>query len=177
LRDSDQVLLSGQIEPGVDMISNWSGNYTNTPTELYHSNFLYSNSGLNYLRVELSRADQWLAAGRYQQIIFSTIAGIGFGGLVSDNSFLFAGKQEPKLRSFSGFALSGHVGVRLEFFKHLFIQSNFSGGYMNQTHVRTNSIELNSFAEQRFGYLQFDTNVGFFLYIRPADECDTCPKW
>lgn len=177
LRDSDQVLLSGQIEPGVDMISNWSGNYTNTPTKLYHSKFLYSNSGLNYVRVELSRADQWLAAGRYQQIIFSTIAGIGFGGLVSDNSFLFAGKQEPKLRSFSGFALSGHVGVRLEFFKHLFIQSNFSGGYMNQTHIRTNSIELNSFAEQRFGYLQFDTNVGFFLYIRPADECNTCPKW
>jgi hypothetical protein len=177
LRDSDQVLLNGQIDPGIDLVTNWNGSYINKPIELYHSNFHYSNSGLNYLRLELSRADQWLAAGSHQEIIFSTILGIGFGGLVSDNSFLFAGIEEPKLRSFSGFAASGHLGVRLEFFKHIFIQSNLSGGLMEQTNVRTKGTEPNSFAHQRFGYLQFDTNLGFLLYIRPVKGCDTCPKW
>jgi hypothetical protein len=102
---------------------------------------------------------------------------LGVGGLVSDNTFLFSGKQDQKLRSFSGFAASGHVGVRLEFFKHLFIQSNFSGGIMGQSHVRTRANDPNAFADQNFGYVQFDTNLGFLLYIRPTNNCNTCPVW
>jgi len=177
LQDGDQVLLTGQLNPGVDSVTNLNGQYTNEPFQINQATFNYSNSGLNYVRAELSRSDQWLAAGSEQQIVLSTIVGLGFGGLVSDNTFLFAGKQDEKLRSFSGFAASGHFGVRLEFFKHLFIQSNFSGGIMGQSHVRTRANDPNAFADQKFGYTQFDTNIGFLLYIRPTNNCNTCPVW
>jgi hypothetical protein len=177
LKDGDQVLLTGQVNQGVDSVNYWNGSYTNEPVQIDHKTFMYSNSGLNYLRVEFTRADQWFAAGSRQQIILSSLAGIGAGALISDNSFLFAGKQEQKIRSFSGFAASVHLGVRLEFFKHVFIQSNFSGGWMGQSHVRTRANDPSSFADQNFGYLQFDTNVGFLLYIRPTNNCNTCPVW
>lgn len=177
LQDGDQVLFSGELNPGVDSVTNWNGSYTNEPISIDQATFHYSNSGLNYVRVELSRSDQWLAAGSQQQIVLSTLVGLGVGGLVSDNTFLFTGKQDQKLRSFSGFAASAHIGVRLEFFKHLFIQSNFSGGIMGQSHVRTRANDPNAFANQNFGYVQFDTNLGFLLYIRPTNNCNTCPVW
>lgn len=177
LQDGDQVLFSGQLNPGVDSVTNWNGSYTNEPTQIDLSRFDYSNSGLHNVRLEISRADQWLAAGAHQEIVLSSVVGIGVGGLVSDNTFLFAGKQDQKLRSFSGFSASGHLGLRLEFFKHVFLQSNFSGGIMGQSHVRTRANDPNAFADQNFGFMQFDTNLGFLLYIRPTNNCNTCPVW
>jgi hypothetical protein len=178
LVDGDAILLSGQYNPlNKNAIDSNQIPYINQPHNLDLSTFNYTNSGLNYLRLEIARADQWLAAGSRQQLILTTVFGIGCGGLISDNLFLMEGKQEGKTRSFSGFAFSANVGVRLEFFKHLFIQSNLSGGYMTQTGVRTSEMDLNSFASQHFTYLQFDTNLGFFLYLPSPDKCNTCPKW
>ena len=177
MRNGDQVLLSGNLISGVDTVNYWNGPYTNEPVSLSNQTFHFSNSGLNYVRIELLRTDQWLAAGGYQQAVLSTNLGIGFGGLVSDNTFRFAGKQDAELRSFSGFAISGHFGLRIEFFKHVFVQSNFSGGYMAQTHIATRASDPNAFASQKFGFMQFDTNVGFLFYIRPTNNCSTCPVW
>jgi hypothetical protein len=177
MRDNQEAFLNGQVNPGIDPVNQWSGNYTNETVVLNANSFFYSNSGLNNIHIDFSRTDNWLAAGSNQQIVFSTVEGLGIGGLVSDNSFLFGGIQQSKLQSFSGISLSGHVGIRLEFFKHVFIQSNVSGGFMSQTSVRTRSSEPNAFAGQRFGFLQFDTNVGFLLYIRPTNNCNTCPTW
>ncbi|MCE2711186.1 MAG: hypothetical protein LW688_01455 [Cryomorphaceae bacterium] len=177
MTDNQEAFLGGQINPGIDPVNQWSGNYTNETVVLNSNSFFYSNSGLNNVQIDFSRTDNWLAAGRDQQIVFSTIEGLGIGGLISDNSFLFGGIQQTKLRSFSGVSISGHLGFRLEFFKHVFIQSNVRGGLMSQTSVRTRSTEPNAFANQRFGFLQFDTNVGFLLYIRPTNNCNTCPTW
>lgn len=173
VRPNDEVLLTGNFNPG----ENSFGKFMNDPIEINPSTFFYSNSGLYYLRIELSKSDQWFAAGDRQQFIVSTVCGIGLGGLISDNSFLLNGIQDEKLRSLSGVAVSGHLGVRLEFFKHLFIQTNFSGGLMAQTHVRTRSSNLNSFADQRFGYMQFDSNIGYLFFIRPTNSCNSCPVW
>jgi hypothetical protein len=177
MQNGDQVLLSGNLNAGVDTVNYWSGSYTNDPVTLSNNTFHYSNSGLNYIRCELTRTDQWLAAGMDQQVVLSTNLGVGFGGLVSDNTLLFAGKEDAEYRSFSGFALSGHFGIRFEFFRHVFVQSNFSGGYMSQTHVGTRINDSNAFASQKFAFMQFDTNVGFLFYIRPTNNCNTCPVW
>jgi hypothetical protein len=177
VEDGDQILLTGNLNEATNSFTNVKGSYMNEPVLIDDKKFIYSNSGLNYVRIEFTRADQWLAAGSRQQIILSSLAGIGAGALISDNSFLFAGKQEQKIRSLSGFAVSVHLGVRLEFFKHVFIQSNFSGGWMGQSHVRTRANDPSAFANQNLGYLQFDTNVGFLLYIRPTNNCNTCPVW
>ena len=177
MADRQIVQLNGLLSPNIDPANNWIGTYENESKELNANTFFYGNSGLNNLHLDFSRTDNWLAAGRSQQFVFSTVEGIGLGGLISDNSFLFGNIQEKKLRSFSGVAFSAHVGLRLEFFKHLFIQSNLSGGLMSQIKVSTRASEPDAFADQRFGFLQFDTNLGCLFYIRHTNNCNTCPTW
>ncbi|MFN5148107.1 MAG: hypothetical protein ACK46O_12540 [Flavobacteriia bacterium] len=176
--NSNPVLLSGTVNPGVDQETNWSGNYTNASVSPDSDKFLYRNAGgMNYIRLEGTRSDQWFAIGSEQQFIFSTHIGAGLGALMTENTFRFAGMTDINTKGLSGYALSLHGGLRFEFFKHFFIQSNISGGFMHQTHVKTRLNELNAYARQKFGFFQFDTNLGFLLYIRPTNDCNSCPVW
>lgn len=176
--NSNPVLLSGSINPGVDPVTNWSGDYNNESVSPTEEKFMYRNAGgMNYIRLEGTRSDQWFAIGSEQQFIFSTHLGGGLGVLMSENSFRFAGSTDINTKGMSGYGLSLHGGMRFEFFKHFFIQSNISGGFMHQTHVRTRLNEPNAYAHQKFGFFQFDTNLGFLLYIRPTNDCNSCPVW
>lgn len=178
LTDNTPVLLSGTINPGVDNVTNWSGTYTNEAVTLNRNTFYYDNStGLNYLRLQFTRTDQWYVSGKNDLFAVSTNLGLGLGGLISNNSFLFAGKEDFNNLSMSGFAFSAHAGLRLEFFRQFFIQSNFNGGYMHQAHVLTRTNEPNAIAKQKFGYTSLDASLGFFLYLRPTNDCNSCPHW
>lgn len=176
--DGNQVLLSGTINPGVDTVTDWSGSYNNEAITTNRNTFHYENSnGLNYLRFELSRTDQLFKTGRKDAFVISSNLGFGFGGLFSVNDFNFGGKQDIDTKSLSGFAVSGHASLRFEFLRHVFIQTGFSGGFMNQSHVRTRFNEPNAYAKQKFAYSSFETSLGFLLYIRPTNDCNSCPNW
>lgn len=178
MADQNQVLLSGTINPGVDPVNGWSGTYTNQSVTTNQSTFDYRNAGgLNYIRLELSRTDQLLKIGRNSWFALSTNGGIGLGGLYSNTAFNFGGKSDYGTTSFSGIGVSGHASIRLEFLRHLFIQSGFSGGYMHQMRVGTNTNEPNATAKHRFAYGSFETVLGFLLYIRPTNDCNSCPNW
>ena len=59
-KDNVPYQLSGTINPGVDLETNWSGTYINEPVITQEASFHYENSnGLNYIRAEVSRVDQW----------------------------------------------------------------------------------------------------------------------
>ena len=77
----------------------------------------------------------------------------------------------------SGYGISVHAGPRLEFFRHVFIQASLGGGFMHQTKVRTRPNDPTSFARHSYGYVEFDTTIGFLLYIRSKNGCDDCPVW
>jgi len=80
--------------------------------------------------------------------------------------------------SLSGYALSGHASLRFEFWNHLFLRTGVSGGYMNQKHVKTRPDDDSAYAHQQYGYLQFDTALGFMFYVKPKDpKCKTCPHF
>lgn len=179
LTDKNEVLLSGTINPGIDTVNNWSGTYTSNPIVTDRNTFNYGQTkGLNYLKIEYIKTDRWFEAGEHNWFVLSTNIGLGVGGILSTTDFTFAGKSNTSSSSYlSGFALSAQVGVRLEFFKHLFIQSSFSGGYMQQVHVPTRNNEPNAIAKQKFGFTSFENALGFFLYIRPTNDCNSCPHW
>ena len=173
--DGNKVLLDGTIAPGVDTV--WSGTYNNEPVVTNRNNFHYENSnGLNYLHFELLRTDQWLRT-RNKKFAISTSYGIGAGGLLSFNDFNFAQRFDRVTISMSGFALSAHASARFEFFNHVFLQAEVSGGYMNQTRVRTRPNDRSAYAKQMYGYGMVNTVIGFFLYLRPANGCNDCPHW
>ncbi|MDX2360543.1 MAG: hypothetical protein QNK23_07035 [Crocinitomicaceae bacterium] len=165
-RGENDVLLDGHIDAGVDTLSNWSGDYNDEPVITDRTKFHYENSdGLNYLRFEITRTDQWLSFGKKKWFAFSSNAGLGIGGILSFNDFMFAGRYDQRTVSLSGYGISGHIGARFEFFRHLFIQSTIGGGFIHQVKVKTRPNDPSAFASQKFGYIDFNTVVGGLIYF------------
>lgn len=177
-QDANEVTLSGEIDPGVDNTTNWSGVYNGVPIVTDRNTFHYENSdGLNYLRFELMRTDLLIAFGAKDQFAISTNLSVGAGTLLSFNDFDFAGQKNVRTISMSGYGISGHASLRFEFFRHVFIQTKLGGGLNHQLKVRTRPNDASSYARQAYGYGSFDTTVGFLFYIRPTNGCDSCPIW
>jgi hypothetical protein len=173
--DGNKVLLDGHIDAGIDTV--WAGDYSDQPVVTNRENFHYENSnGLNYLHFEVMRTDQWLRT-RNQKFAISTSYGIGAGGLLSFNDFNFAQRFDRVTISMSGFALSAHASARFEFFNHVFLQAEVSGGFMDQLRVRTRPNDRSAYAKQVYGYTMVNTVIGFFLYLRPINGCNDCPNW
>ena len=175
--DSNSVLLSGELNPGIDNVNGWSGTYNSNEIVTNQSTFRYENKGLNYFRMQATRTDQLYSIGKKDKFAVSTNFGLGLGALVSNNTFLFAGKKEEENRSMSGFAFSGSAGLRTEFFRKFFFQINFTCGYMNQANVKTRRTETNAVAKQQFAFTALDAGIGFLLNVFPANDCNSCPNW
>jgi hypothetical protein len=176
--DHNQVKLSGHIDPGVDNTTHLSGDYDNHAYTTDRNTFHYENSnGLNYLRFEVMRSDQWYRTKKNGWFGFTTNAGLSLGGLLSYNDFTFAGKKDMVTISLSGYGVSAHVGLRFEFFKHVFLQANWGGGLMHQVKVKTRPDDNSAFARQVYGYMQMDAVIGALFYIRTKNGCGTCPTW
>ncbi len=175
-KHNNNVLLSGEIDPGVD--TNWVGTFNGEPVVTDRKLFHYENSdGLNYLRFELTRTDKWLAFGQNDWFAISTNVGVAAGGLLSFNDFTFGQQKDVRTISMSGYGLSAHLGARFEFFRHVFIESKLSGGFHHQTKVRNRPNDPSAFTRHAYGYAAWETVVGFLLYIRPKNGCDSCPTW
>lgn len=175
--DNNRVRIFGNVNSGIDTVTNLSGNYDGEEFVTNRNTFHYENSnGLNYLRLELTRTDQWYAT-RSKWFAFSTNIGLGAGGLLSFNDFTFAGRKDMVTISMSGYGASAHLGARFEFFKHVFLQANLSGGLMHQVKVKTRPNDPSAYARQIYGYGEMDMVIGFLFYIRPTNNCNSCPHW
>ncbi|MEY3198163.1 MAG: hypothetical protein RJA13_121 [Bacteroidota bacterium] len=175
--DSNDVLLSGVLNPGIDNANGWSGTYNSDEIVTNQSTFRYENKGLNYFRIQATRTDQVYSVGKKDKFAVSTNFGVGLGALVSNNTFLFGGKKDEETVSMSGIAFSGSAGLRTEFFRKFFFQINFTCGYMNQSNVNTRRSETNAVAKQKFAYTALDAGIGFILNVFPANDCNSCPSW
>jgi hypothetical protein len=178
LADENEVFLSGEIDPGIDPVTNWSGTYDAEPIVTNRKLFHYENSdGMNFIRLELTRTDTWLRFGDRDQFKLSSNIGFSVGGILSMNDFKFAGAETKRTRSMSGIGTALHVSPRFEFFRHVFLQPGLSTGFIRQGKVRTRPNNASSYAQQNIGYLEFNAVIGFLLYIRPTNACDSCPVW
>lgn len=170
-----EYLLNGRINSGID--PNWSGNFSNKPVVTNEADFHYENSnGLNYIRAELTKVRN-ITRNRRDNFTLSYLLGVSSGALLSFNDFTFGGKKDVATVSLSGIAVSGHAGMRFEFFKYVFLQTNVAAGLMRQINVRTRANEYSAIAKQNFGYLEGSVVLGALFYIRPTNSCDSCPAW
>ena len=136
LRHNIPYTLTGQINPGVDNTTNWSILFNRTHQyRRINISLRKTQNGLNYIRAEISRIDQWYREKNSAWFGLSSILGFGAGTILSFNEFNFGGQKTVNTSSLSGLAASGHVDVRFEFFKHFYIQPGASAGYMLQNNV------------------------------------------
>jgi hypothetical protein len=169
-------LLSGRINPLIDPISNWSGDYNTEPVTTDESTFHYENTnGMNYIRAEISHIDKLVRASNAFAIY--SVSGLGAGLVLNYNDFTFAGEKSMTTLSMSGVGASAHLGLRLEFFRHFFLQANNSVGFLYQHRVKTRGNDPYAYARQSLGYFQSDLVLGGIFYLRPKDNCNTCPNW
>lgn len=169
-------LLSGRINPLIDPISNWSGDYNAEPVTTDESILHYENTnGMNYIRAEISHIDKLVRASNAFAIY--SVSGLGAGLVLNYNDFTFAGEKSMTTLSMSGVGASAHLGIRFEFFRHFFLQANNSVGFLYQHRVKTRGNDPYAYARQSLGYFQSDLVLGGIFYLRPKDNCNTCPNW
>ena len=169
-------LLSGRINPLIDPISNWSGDYNAEPVTTDESILHYENTnGMNYIRAEISHIDKLVRASNAFAIY--SVSGLGAGLVLNYNDFTFAGEKSMTTLSMSGVGASAHLGIRFEFFRHFFLQANNSVGFLYQHRVKTRGNDPYAYARQSLGYFQSDIVLGGIFYLRPKDNCNTCPNW
>lgn len=155
-----EITLDGEIQPGVSDF--WSGTYDNQLVTSDYEHIHYENSdGLNYIRVELARYFDLLSVGQNNWFRVRAQAAAATGIILSYNDFNFGGQFDRKTISVSGYGLSLHPGLRLEFFNHIFLQTNFSAGFMHQIKVMNRPNDKSAYSKQRFGYIASDLVLGY----------------
>ena len=175
LSNGQQTSINGYIAPGIDDL--WEGEMNGQPVTINDKHFHYENSdGLNYIRLQLSRVDQWYRTRRNGWFAFNTLMGVSAGMILSYNDLNFGGEFTRRTISASGYGVSGHIGLRFEFWRHLFLQTNLAGGFLHQTRVRTRPGGTDH-AKQKFGYIASETAIGVLFYILTTNDCNSCPHW
>lgn len=173
-RSNQNVTLDGAFSPGAH--SDFSGPYQNEEITLNRNQlYLQQNGGVNYIRVGLLRVDQ-LYKSRKAEFAINTIVGVGVGALFSGLDYTFDNSKVQNITSLSGFGLSGHMGLRFDFFQHVFLQFSLSGGLMNQGNIQL-SVDSISEASHSMGYLSPEISLGFNIFAKPTNGCGTCPQW
>ena len=175
--NNQTTLLNGKVNSGIDPVTGLNGTYFNETFAIDTANFNYVNQGLNFINLQLSRLDRIFWVGRNNDFTLTSDFAIEAGVLVSSTDFTFGGNEDEKTNAFSGLGLGAYVGLRFEFFRHFFIQTGFSGGYLRQMRARTFEFDPNSYSSQHLAYGQFETTAGFLFYIRPKNDCNSCPSW
>jgi len=170
-----EYLINGTISSNLN--SNWSGTYDSQIVTTEEKDFHYENTnGQNYIRAELTRVKNIVRNNR-DNFTITGLLGISTGMILSFNDFTFAGKKDMATPSLSGLGASLHSGLRFEFFKHIFLQTNLNSGFLYQTRVKTRPNDYGAFAKQHFGYIETNIVLGALFYIRPTNSCDSCPVW
>lgn len=96
--------------------------------------------GLNYVNVELSRVDdfsKYLGIKDTDKIQFNLTGGIGAGILYPKTNSTLMNKDRYDDFHISGYGISAKAGLNITFWKYLFIQAEFKGGYINMANIRT----------------------------------------
>jgi hypothetical protein len=167
----------GNTDAGFNSVEPLNGYYTGINTTTEEEVFHYENSnGMNYIRAEISKVKN-LIRNRADTYTMTWLWGFSSGVILSYNDFTYNGTKTMVTSSLSGVAASLHTGMRFEFWKHLFLQANTGAGYIFQHYVKTRPDEYDTFARHRFGYVEGNVVLGCLFYIRPVNDCNSCPHW
>lgn len=173
---NNEVVLDGHFAMGADSL--WEGNYQQESTVIDPNHFHYEHSGgLNYMRIELLRSyDIWEAGDRRQFAITGNV-GLNLGPMLTTTNFRFANEQSNRSTALSGYGIGANASVRLEFFKHLFIQGEGGVAFAHLPGVKTRVNDRNQRAKQAFGLATYNVSLGLLFYIKTKNGCDSCPHW
>lgn len=173
-RADQSVGLSGTFSPSSH--SNYAGSYNDESIALEPQDFnLAQSQGMNFFNLGILRMDQWFKS-RKAEFAFNTVVGAKAGPIFSMVDYTFDNSTRQQISSLSGMGFSGFVGMRFDFFQHIFLETNLVGGYLNQKNISISNNGSET-AEQKLAFISPQINLGFSFFARPTNGCGTCPQW
>jgi len=161
-----------------DNLSFYHGDWYSKSVIIDKNYFNYNtNGGMNYLHLEWAKTAELYNYNTKRPFVISSVTGFGTGIVLSNVNFTYNGTEHVKARSLSGYGASLFTGVRIEFFRQMYLYANVSGGFLHQVNAKTIQSDQLSSARHVFFYSQFDAGLGFFLFKRHKNGCDDCPVW
>lgn len=173
-RPNQSVALSGTFSPSSH--SNYAGTYDDESIALNAQDLnLVQSRGMNFFNLGVLRMDQWFKS-RKAEFAFNTVVGAKVGPIFSMVDYTFDNSTRQQLSSLSGMGFSGFIGMRFDFFQHIYLETNLVGGYLNQNNISISSNGSET-AEQKVAFISPQINLGFSFFVRPTNGCGTCPQW
>ena len=152
---ADQMVkISGNIQ---NSDTQYDGNYANDDIVIAEDFLQFEHTdGLNYPNIELRRFDEIYRA---KNISINLTEGFGIGALYPKTNTTLLNKQRYDEFHLAGYGLAAVVGINLSILKHLFIQTEFKGGFINMPDIRT-TLSTADKASQHFFFAQWNYVIG-----------------
>ena len=172
LRNGQTAKVSGEITAdAIDdyawmndpSVAQYIGEYDDEDVYIGKDFLKYEHTdGLNFIRVAVDRTDELLrlANGKVGVIWQNSL---GTGPVLPWTDFtLLSGKRYKNRLHFSGWGVGVHTGVKIEFLKSFYLQTQVGAGYINLFDVETKMHESDK-ATQEIKYIEWDFVAGFYL--------------
>lgn len=166
VKDYQTVSIEGDI-PGELNHSLFGHFVPGDSIELNPGNFHYENSdGLNYVRFQVGRTDALWSNNWFS---VNSLYSVSTGMIITKNDFYWDGVMLYNKFHISGYGISGHLGVRLDFFKHVFLLTEMSGGMIHLPNVNTHD-NFHGKTSQIFGYGDLKFTLGAIIPTKRKEK-------
>lgn len=172
---NQRLNIDGYINPGFDLTGGLGGNFSSTYVEMDTIGFRFNTNSTKFISLNLNLL-QNLFRLKSRMFVLNAIYGIGLGALHTTSSITFGPAYQNELSGMSGFAAIAHGGIRIEFFRHLYLLPNFSGGVLAQNNIRMDISDASQRASQRLWVSQMSINIGTVFFLGKKENCD-CPHF
>jgi len=164
MQQDQTVNISGKIaNSGTD----YDGSYTNEPIKLTGDFLKFEHTnGLNYLNLEVRRMDNLFDRRtlKVKNIDINIIEGVGAGLLYPKSDVTLLNYERNDQWHVAGYGMNLVAGLNVTFFKHLFIQGEMKGGYINMPDILTTHFAADR-ASQHFFFAQGNVNFGLMVKL------------
>jgi hypothetical protein len=134
----------------------------------------YSNNFLN-TSFEICGTEKLLNT-KNKKFAVSGIVGASVGTVWNQTKrFELLNSQQTSWKC-SGISLALMVALRTEFYKRFYFQLEERMQLFHQNN-QSNSTNLNENTTHYLGMTQTSLTLGYFMYRKFYDDCNTCPKW
>lgn len=153
------VKATGYIEYSPDENTTIRREYNNDDIVLTEDFLQFEHTdGLNYLNIE---ADYYSTLYRFsEKFAIHGLVGGGIGGLIPKSNVKLLGYERNDTFHWAGFGLDAKVGLSIDLFKYIFLQTELKGGYINMPDVLVMPGDVSDRASHDFYFVQWMFVIG-----------------
>lgn len=130
---------------------------------------------LTQIQIGVVRAGRIAAFDRRKKYTLTSQIGLNGGLLIGSNRTSYFGAINYGQTALNGFSGELQLGMKFEFDGRVFVGFSGHGGYLQMNKVDLNFDNARLKTGMIYGVLS--ANIGFYLYAKFKDDCNSCPQW